>query len=1410
MGAEHCVRVAVQIRPLSVRENVAGSRRCLRPQGATCVTVSAPPRPDETFSFDACNWLPDNPDQKDASQDYATNELGTLSAEVALAGLGGCVIACGTTGGGKSHMMWGSNDTPGLVSSVLDSVFVHKAKQSRGEELRVWLSLLEISGSEQIQDLLLPPFSISDTASISRGPPSVSDNDSSAGGELATLMVSPAGNSLSDVVVDLCQGAAGACGGLLGPGPKAQSGTTGERNPELRILDHPLVGVCVPGLTSALCSDVVDARRLLAFGAQRRSLSAALTGEGAAAASASRSHLVLMLRLQRLLGSKPAEGLKRRDERKVVNSRMIFAELAGSEHSLWSSRSGDGMAPTATVNGSSSRRRTSRVGSGGALNQSLAALGLFVRNLSDRPTLRNSYTSSPASGKTSGGTASTNARGEASRFPQQGVAKAREALLVRASKLTLLLREPLRGGGAAAGSTSRALLIAAVSPSSCSLDETLDTLRFAAAVGRIPVGEMTKARAAEKRHDDVVAALRAEQRRLMTEALSAGSNGPNSAANLREHASELARLSAELSNRDVAQYLQETRRLLDVQDAALDALGIVSAERALRSRSDQSLFVPYLVNCSRDPSLAGRLRWCLTSRHQTPGNASSISVGANVACDVVVSGPGIPDSLCYFELDGAAGGVIYLDSDNVGSRVCVNGSPLAADERREVAHGDKLVLAGASSGSRAAVFIVILEPQDANEVDLSYDCFGYDVVGSEAIEGEAVELSGAELMLLRDSEAWRELGLYLEDLWRRLGDTPRGRGLFAVLAQAARCVDEANDITDTLRSEDRLRFEVELVWDIHRDPQDVVVIRLLRREESATRDDSEANFDAGVVLGYWGLVKFRARLDRMRDCYMRSKHGEDWSKVIGDPVLDPWAEPPICDLRLRIAACVDMEAQRRMFRQGTERTKPVAPRTSGETPARGARGPQHGRASLSAQATSPERQVDRVAAPSAPAAGAGESIAEHERSVSRRSRSVRRQRSRSADSTEAGRRGRLFESPQTPHRRPRPSVVDEGNEEEEAEHARSNAAPEAENHPPKDGMDGSQQAKNHPPEDGMDRSQQDLLIAALRRQLQDKLDKEELYTFRIESLEQQISIYESHAAALGKNAGTHVRSIAEDVGTGRSSMSSEIVASSAPASMDSPASRTGGSATSVHAIDDTSASNSQTASFTGKNLTAQTALISPPRPRRTSFGTTRAAEARDQATLRPSSPTPHEGYGQDHSRPLATERIFIRPPSPTRSQSVKESLASRITHLNRSSISGPSLLSSVPPSVATGSSMPMQLTRQSSFKEVRSKSPTQQGGPSGSDAAHVNTLRHVVAPSFSRPQPFSAAGQTSVQIMRGLSMAEVKTPSTPIVPLGPGVANYSGSLVLPPPVYTVQKGGSVVAAPPPTLVQRSVSGISRR
>jgi hypothetical protein len=283
---------------------------------------------------------------------------------------------------------------------------------------------------------------------------------------------------------------------------------------------------------------------------------------------------------------------------------------------------------------------------------------------------------------------------------------------------------------------------------------------------------------------------------------------------------------------------------------------------------------------NEDPALAGCIMYFLP-------NYMLMTVGSDPNNKIVLKGLGIPPQLCSIENNSEEIIVsMFWDKENcqTAPRICVNGSTLRPDERRILKHNDKLFL-----GRSAALRLIIPEAARSMKAEMALP---EDVHETDLIRALSVE----------DSRAWGELQLYLEDLWQRLGEE-RGRELFDYLGEASHLVDEANEITAELRPDDRLKFEVELVWDIHRDAQDIIVIRLLEytpRKRIASHSPGEAPPEeieyATRVVTYWTLSKFKLRLDHMRDCYDQHLHYGGWRSK-GNSLEDPWMEPSIIELR---------------------------------------------------------------------------------------------------------------------------------------------------------------------------------------------------------------------------------------------------------------------------------------------------------------------------------------------------------------------------------------------------------------------------------------------------------------------------------------------------------------------------------
>lgn len=333
--------------------------------------------------------------------------------------------------------------------------------------------------------------------------------------------------------------------------------------------------------------------------------------------------------------------------------------------------------------------------------------------------------------------------------------------------------------------------------------------------------------------------------------------------------------------------VEEARLLATARKEALNQQGLSSEDVDEVFGLEKN--TPHLLNMSDDPVLSGCLVYFLPKGQIT-------KVGSHPDNQIVIQGLGISNFICQFENPDQRNVVISLPSEYVSSRarVLVNGKLLARDERVTLQHFDRLIFGRASMMK----LVIPLEQQDlaATKTDgetavLSED----DIDDDDADSGPPVRSRRSmlkrdtlKLLLPNDSEAWSELRLYFGDLQARLGEE-RGNEFFYHLSKASHLVDEANEITTEIRPEDRLKFEVELVWDIHRHVSDIILIRALRLAQS----------QEPTVLSYWTVASFRQRLEVMRDCYDAFCCQGHWPGK-GDPLEDPWIDASTVELTLQL------------------------------------------------------------------------------------------------------------------------------------------------------------------------------------------------------------------------------------------------------------------------------------------------------------------------------------------------------------------------------------------------------------------------------------------------------------------------------------------------------------------------------
>mmetsp|Transcript_93745 Transcript_93745/g.146340 ORF Transcript_93745/g.146340 Transcript_93745/m.146340 type:complete len:1137 (-) Transcript_93745:195-3605(-) len=455
----------------------------------------------------------------------------------------------------------------------------------------------------------------------------------------------------------------------------------------------------------------------------------------------------------------------------------------------------------------------------------------------------------------------------------------RDALVpFRSSKITSLMKEALCGN-------SKTSLVATISPASDSLHETLHVLQFAESVKLLKTKPLKKF---TMRTDQIVQALQSEVRLLKAKRSNAIVNAVDecgSALADEYYRDEIAQRDSLLAHMTTSyeRQLEEAVIADCTRDEALKKLGLTSSliDEVLGIES----YTPYMLNMSSDPMLVGCLIYFLHPGVET-------RIGAHAQNEIVLTGLGMPEFLCCItNLDqqtitistNIAPSAVDAEGNgtpNVKANVRTNGSFLLAGETRKLQHWDYLIF-GRAHAMRLTV--------PAEQKRLA----GGDIAAMKAAQG-LYEPSMFKLFIPEESEAWNELRLYFEDLWQRLGEE-RGRVFFSCLIEASYLVDEANEITAEMRPDDCLKFEVELVWDIHREASDIIVIRAMQFPTG--KGDAS-------VLCYWSLESFKDRVVMMRDCFDVYYRVGDWAGR-DDPLEDPWMDSSIVELRLRMQMVED-------------------------------------------------------------------------------------------------------------------------------------------------------------------------------------------------------------------------------------------------------------------------------------------------------------------------------------------------------------------------------------------------------------------------------------------------------------------------------------------------------------------------
>ncbi|CAK9023571.1 Kinesin-like protein KIF13B (Kinesin-like protein GAKIN) [Durusdinium trenchii] len=466
---------------------------------------------------------------------------------------------------------------------------------------------------------------------------------------------------------------------------------------------------------------------------------------------------------------------------------------------------------------------------------------------------------------------------------------------VRNSRLTLLLAHSLTGN-------SRTGMVAAVSPASGDLEETISTLRFADMVKQI----RTTVTSNRVNKANLIKQLQEEIARLKSQM----------EMNQRWNADEqIAQLEAVIAHfKDALEQEKSRSQALAIERAAcLKEMGLsVNTEGVSVVVGSDKDGVPYLVNLSEDPYLQGCLMYFL------PG--PEVTIGSSDGNKVRMSGLGMKPYHCSICNEGNRRLTLQpapcIDEKDF-PRVLLNGRRVT--EKVEIQHQDRLIF-GHAWAFRLAV------PLTASELRASSNAENERAGGAD----NQAELDQA-LAEIEDSssQSFRHLRKYVDDLQRCAGPE-EAKHFVGTLHRTVPLVDEANQITREVGMDSYFELQVLTdLWSAQNLPEMVVAVLNNSRKPSISEPDVAAPPSAlptdrscaltdraaagvwqtrgrGDLKFVWTFNKFLNRLQAMRDIYQEMCNSSDRGALLQrlekEPFSNPWLEFEDHEIRMLILA----------------------------------------------------------------------------------------------------------------------------------------------------------------------------------------------------------------------------------------------------------------------------------------------------------------------------------------------------------------------------------------------------------------------------------------------------------------------------------------------------------------------------
>ncbi|CBZ30063.1 putative Unc104-like kinesin [Leishmania mexicana MHOM/GT/2001/U1103] len=468
------ITVSVRVRPLNAREMKLNAGSCITPLAAYNTLYILPPGGSEQdvnallavdphlrgtrhhrFTFDYVYPV-------DSTQEQVYEQIGRPVLQSSFRGYHTCIFAYGQTGSGKSYSMMGADggcsidNAPGIIPRLCREMFLEMDKVKQAA----------LANEENVDFSVYVSYL-----------------------EIYRERVRSLLNEVHDASI--------VTGGNVeygSPPPRATSGSLRRQgllhaadsaDAALRVREHPTLGVYVEGLTEISVTSEEQVLRLMVRGNQRRHVASTRMNE-----TSSRSHAIFTLQLlqNRTHAVPPGEGGEGGSGSaitgapvttvatmtKQLGAKINLVDLAGSERVKATGADGDTLKE------------------GAQINKSLTTLGIVINALAAQST--------------------ATTRSSAGQSPMKSAAASKRHIPYRDSTLTFLLKESL-------GGNSKTFMIATVSPSADSYDESLSTLRYADRAKSIVMKAFVNETAGDKRIrelEEEVVRLREQIRSLLS------------------------------------------------------------------------------------------------------------------------------------------------------------------------------------------------------------------------------------------------------------------------------------------------------------------------------------------------------------------------------------------------------------------------------------------------------------------------------------------------------------------------------------------------------------------------------------------------------------------------------------------------------------------------------------------------------------------------------------------------------------------------------------------------------------------------------------------------------------------------------------------------------------------------------